>query len=120
MCMSKATFRRMLPLLAVSWFLTCEGSDDAPDYVPGEVFVRFVAGTTQSQVEALASDLGLEVNDIIFDIDPPSDVFAAVFIVPEGEELDWIPVVEESPIVSYACLSYIGHGGPPPGCSAGM
>ncbi len=125
--MSKTRFRMILLLLAASWFLTCGGSsckdssDDGPEYVPGEVWVRFVPGTTQSEVEALAGDLGLTVQDIAFDLEAPSDVRRAVFVVPVGEELDWIPVIEESPIVRYATLNSIATGGPDPiGCSAGM
>ena len=80
--------------------------------------MRFVRGTTQSQVEALASDLGLTVQDIAFDREAPSEVRRAIFVVPEGEELDWIPVIEESPIVSYAHPNYYVYGDPDAGCSA--
>ena len=121
--MSKTKSCRVLPLLAASWFLICGGgsctdsSDDGPDYVPGEVLVRFMPGTTQSEVETLASDLGLEVGEIRFDIDSPADLKWAIYIVPVGEELDWIPVIEESPIVSYADLNGYSYGGRPPSCS---
>ena len=124
--MSKTKFGKVLPLLAASWFLTCGGSsckdssDDGPDYVPGEVFVRFLSGTTQAQVEALASDLGLTVRDIAFYLEAPSEVHSAIFVVPEGEELDWIPVIEESPLVRFADLNGYSYGGPDAGCSAGM
>ena len=125
--MSKTTYRMMLPLLAASWFLTCGGgsckdsSDDGPDYVPGEVAVWFVPGTTESQVEGLASDLGVGVRDIRDYPWPPSGVDRATFVVPEGEESEWVPVIEESPIVDHADLNHTGSvGPPPPGGSASM
>ena len=125
--MSKTKFHKALPLLAASWFLTCGGStckdssDDGPGYVPGEVFAVFVAGTTESEVEALASDLGIQIRRIYFYPESSSQVDSAVFVVPEGEELEWIAVIEESPIVDSA---YHNHTGsipePGSGCSAGM
>ena len=115
------TGARVPLLLALLWFLCCTGEDDVErvDYVPGELIVRFVPGTTQSEVEALAGDLGVGVRDIRFDLDSPSDVWMAVFVVPEGQEVEWIPIVEESPAVKYAALNAVGYIGPNGGCQSG-